>query len=153
MANTYTQLYVQLVFAVKYRQNLISEKHREAIEKYICGIVNTKKSKPLAIYCNPDHIHILIGWHPSTSLSDLVRDIKANSSKWINKKNWIRGHFCWQNGFGAFSYSKSQISRVAKYIHNQPIHHKKTSFKKEYFHLLKKFEVEYDEKYVFTWYE
>ncbi len=86
MANTYTQLYVQLVFAVKYRQNLISEKHREAIEKYICGIVNTKKSKPLAIYCNPDHIHILIGWHPSTSLSDLVRDIKANSSKWINKK-------------------------------------------------------------------
>ena len=153
MANTYTQLYVQLVFSVKHRQNLVSEKHREKIEKYICGIIRNKNSKPLAIYCNPDHIHILIGLHPTASISDLARDIKANSTKWINDNNWIRGRFSWQNGFGAFSYSKSQIDRVIKYILNQPIHHKKTSFKSEYLNLLKKFDIDYDEKYLFDWHE
>ena len=128
MANTYTQIYVQIVFAVKGRQNLISEKNREQLEKYICGIISNKKSKPIAIYCNPDHTHILIGLHPTISISEIARDIKTNSSKWINDKKWIVGKFRWQEGYGAFTYSKSQIDVVVKYILNQPIHHKKTSY-------------------------
>ncbi len=151
MANTYTQLYVHLIFAVKGRGNLISEKHREEIEKYICGIINNKNSKPIAIYCNPDHTHILFGIHPSISVSDLARDIKANSSKYINSKRWIIGKFNWQDGFGAFTYSKSQIDTVAKYIIHQHKHHKKKTFKEEYVELLEKFNVEYDEKYLFDW--
>ncbi|MBU1095523.1 MAG: IS200/IS605 family transposase [Bacteroidetes bacterium] len=153
MANTYTQLYMQIVFAVKGRQNLIAENHREELEKYICGIINNKKSKPLAIYCNPDHSHVLIGLHPSVSISDIARDIKANSSKFINEKNWIKGKFNWQDGFGAFTYSKSQIDTVVKYILNQPIHHKKKTFEEEYLEFLKHFEIEYDAKYLFDWYE
>ncbi len=151
MPNTYTQIYVQIVFAVQGRQNLISENNREKLEKYICGIVSNKKSKPLAIFCNPDHTHILIGLHPSVSISDMARDIKANSSKWINEQKMVLGKFNWQEGFGAFTYSKSQIDAVAKYILNQPEHHKKTSFKDEYIDFLKKFEIEYDEKYLFKW--
>lgn len=153
MANTYTQLYIQIVFAVKGKQNLISERIREPIEKYICGIIKNKKSKPLAIYCNPDHLHVLIGLHPSISVSDIGRDIKSNSSKWINKNKMIMGKFQWQEGFGAFSYSKSQIDNVVKYILNQPIHHKKTTFKEEYLLLLEKYEIEFDDKYLFDWLE
>ena len=151
MPNTYTQIYVQIVFAVKGRQNLISENIREKIEKYICGIISNKNSKPLAIYCNPDHIHILIGLDSSTSVSDIARDIKANSSKWINEQKMVSGKFNWQEGFGAFTYSKSQIDSVVKYILNQPVHHKTISFKDEYTDFLKKFEIEYDEKFLFNW--
>ena len=153
MANTYTQLYVQIVFAVQGRQNLITEKNREQLEKYICGIVSNKNSKPLAIYCNPDHTHILIGLHPSVSVSDMARDIKANSSKWINEKKWIRGKFNWQKGFGAFTYSKSHIDAVAKYILNQYEHHRKKSFREEYINFLKKFNIDYNDKYLFEYYE
>ena len=153
MANTYTQIYVQIIFAVQGRQNLIAEKNREQLEKYICGIVSNKNSKPLAIYCNPDHTHILIGLHPSVSVSDMARDIKANSSKWINEKKWIRGKFRWQEGFGAFTYSKSHIDAVVKYILNQPVHHKKKTFREEYVDFLKKFNVDYNEKYLFEYYE
>ncbi len=151
MSNTYTQIYVQIVFAVQGRQNLISERYRIKLEKYICGIISNKKSKPLAIYCNPDHTHILIGLHPSISISDMVRDIKANSSKWINEQKWIVGKFNWQEGFGAFTYSKSQINAVVKYILNQPQHHKKASFKEEYLKILKKFDIDYNETYLFDW--
>lgn len=151
MANTYTQIYVQIVFAVKGRQNLIVEKYREAVEKYICGIIKNDHSKPLAIYCNPDHVHVLIGLHPSFSISDMARNIKANSSKWINEQNIIQGLFQWQEGYGAFSYSKSQIDAVCKYILNQPNHHHNKSFREEYLFLLQKYEIEYDEKYVFEW--
>ena len=153
MANTYTQLYVQIVFAVLHRENLIAERNREEIEKYICGIISNKKSKPLAIYCNPDHVHVLIGLHPTASVSELTRDIKAGSSKFINEKKWLRGKFNWQDGFGAFTYSKSQIDVVVKYILNQPIHHRNRTFEDEYLSLLKKYEVEYDDRYVFEWYE
>lgn len=153
MANTYTQIYVQIVFAVKGRQNLISENIREKVEKYICGIVSNKKSKPIAIYCNPDHLHILIGLHPTISVSDMARDIKANSSKWINEHNLIQGKFAWQEGFGAFTYSKSQIDTVVKYIMNQPEHHKKTTFRDEYIQFLKNFEIDYNEKYLYEWIE
>lgn len=153
MANTYTQIYVQIVFAVKGRQNLITENLREKVEKYMCGIVSNKKSKPLAIYCNPDHTHILIGLHPSVSVSDMARDIKANSSKWINENKWILGKFSWQEGFGAFTYSKSQIDNVVKYILNQQERHRKRIFKEEYLDFLKKFNVDYNEKYLFEYYE
>jgi REP element-mobilizing transposase RayT len=129
MANTYSQIYIQIIFAVQGRRNLVSEKNRPALEKYICGIISNKKSKPIAIYCNPDHIHILIGLNLATSISDIVREIKANSSKWINDQKWILGKFTWQVGFGAFSYSKSQIDAVVKYIIKQPEHHKKKTFK------------------------
>lgn len=149
MANTYTQILVQIVFAVKGRQNLISEKHRESIEKYICGIVTNKKSKPLAIFCNPDHCHILIGLHPSVSISEMARDIKANSSKWMNENKWVMGKFVWQEGYGAFTYSRSQLNQVVQYIRNQPEHHRKKSFREEYMEFLEKFEIEYDDKYLF----
>ena len=149
MPHTYTQIYVQIVFAVQNRQNLVTEKYREKLEKYICGIVSNKKSKTLAIFCNPDHTHILIGLHPCISISDITGDIKSNSSKWINNNKWVLGKFNWQEGFGAFTYSKSQIHSVVKYILNQPEHHKKTTFKDEYIDFLKKFEIKYDEKYLF----
>ena len=153
MGNTYTQIIVQIIFAVHGRQNLVSEKYRIPLEKYICGIVSIKKSKPLAIYCNPDHAHILIGLHPSTSISDMTRDIKSNSTKWINDQKWFNGKFSWQEGFGAFTYSKSQIDVVIKYILNQKEHHKKKTFKEEYKDFLEKFEIEYNEKYLFKYYD
>ena len=153
MANTYTQLYVQIIFSVQGRANLIPEKHRDEIEKYICGIIRNNKSKALAIYCNPDHIHILIGIHPAMSVSDMARDIKSNSSQFISMKKWIMGKFNWQDGYGAFTYSKSLIDDVSKYILNQPEHHKKRSFKEEYLDILKKWDMEYDERYVFEWYD
>ena len=153
MANTYTQLYVQIIFAVKGRSNLVSAKHREELEKYICGIITNKRSKPLAIYCNPDHIHVLIGLHPALSISEITRDIKANSSKFINEKRWITGKFLWQDGFGAFTYAKSQLDKVIKYILNQPLHHKRQTFKEEYLEFLKKFKIQYSEQYLFEWYD
>ena len=153
MANTYTQMYVQIVFAVQGRHNLISENNRDELEKYICGIVLNKKSKPLAIYCNPDHLHVLIGLHPAIAVSDLTRDIKASSSTFINDKKGLPGKFHWQDGFGSFTYSRSQIDVVAKYILNQPNHHKKQSFREEYLGILKKLNIEYDDKYLFEWYE
>lgn len=153
MANTYTQMYVQIVFAVLGRANVIKEVHRIELEKYICGIISNNKCKPLTIFINPDHAHILIGLHPTISVSDLTRDVKASSSKFINDKKWILGKFSWQDGFGAFTYSKSQITDVAKYILNQPEHHKKITFKEEYLSILQKNHVEFDEKYLFEWYD
>ncbi|MFK7799198.1 MAG: IS200/IS605 family transposase [Aureispira sp.] len=151
MANTYTQLYIQIVFAVKGRQNLIREPIRAKVEKYICGVISNNKSKPIAIYCNPDHLHVLIGLNPNTSISDITKAIKANSSKWINEQKWISGKFSWQEGFGAFSYAKSQIDAVVKYILNQPEHHRKKNFREEYLNFLHKFEVDYKEQYLFDW--
>jgi len=152
MANTYTQLYIQFVFTVKGRQNFILEQFREELEKVMCGIVKNNKCKTYAIYCNPDHTHIFIGMHPDISPSKLMEQVKSGSSKWINEKKFIRGHFSWQKGFGAFTYSRSHIDRVVNYVLNQPQHHKKQSFKDEYLLLLKKFDIEYDTKYVFEWY-
>jgi len=151
MANTYTQIYIQIVFAVKHRDYVITEKFRTKLEKYICGIVSNNNSKPIAIYCNPDHTHILIGLNPDISISDMARDIKANSSKWINENNFIKGKFSWQSGYGAFSYSKSQIDNVAKYILNQEEHHKKKSFKDEYLNILKNQDIKYNDEYLFEW--
>ena len=153
MPNTYTQIHIHLIFAVKSRKNLIYENHRIELEKYICGIISNKKCKILAIYCNPDHTHILIGMNPTISISDLTRDIKANSSKFINEQRWIPLRFNWQEGFGAFAHSKSQVEKVIEYILNQPKHHKISSFRKEYLSILKKFEIDFNEKYLFEWYD
>lgn len=149
MANTYTQIYIQVVFAVKGRQNLIPNIHKDELYKYITGIIRNKGQKLIAINGMSDHIHILIGLKPDMMLSDLVRDIKANSSKFINDKKWFRGKFNWQQGFGAFSYSHSQINSVVTYITNQEKHHSKSTFKEEYKKLLEKFIVEYEDKYLF----
>lgn len=153
MANTYTQMYLQIIFAVQGRDNVIKEKFRDELEKYMCGIITNNKSKPLAIYCNPDHTHILIGLHPTISVSTLTGDVKAGSSKWINERRLVSGKFNWQDGYGAFTYSKSQIDDVTKYILNQPEHHKKKTFKEEYLSILKKLEIKYDETYLFEWIE
>ena len=151
MANTFTQIYVQIVFIVQGRQNLIKNEHKEELHKYITGIINKKNQKVFAINCMPDHTHIFIGLKPNIALSDLVRDIKNNSSTFINKKKWIPGKFKWQRGFGAFSYSQSQIDAVVKYIQNQEQHHAHKSFREEYLEFLKKFSIEFDEKYIFDW--
>ena len=153
MANTYTQLYIQFVFAVQGRKNLIKETFRDEIEKVICGIITNQKCKTYAIYCNPDHTNVFVGMHPTMSPSKLMEHVKSGSSKWLNEKKYIPTQFHWQNGFGAFTYSKSHIDNVVKYIINQPEHHKKQTFKNEYLLLLKKFEIEYDPKYLFEWYD
>lgn len=153
MANTYTQILVQIVFVVQGRKNLISESIREPLEKYMCGIVSGKDSKPLAVYCNPDHTHILVGLHPAVSISDMARDIKSDSSKWMKANRMVSGNFSWQVGYGAFSYSRSQLDTIVKYILNQPIHHRTISFKEEYLELLKQFEIEFDDHYLFEWIE
>lgn len=149
MANTYTQIYIQVIFAVSGRHGLISNEHKEEIYKFITGIVRNKKQKLIAINGVPDHIHMLVGLKPDMSLSDLVKDVKANSSRFINERRWLRGKFAWQEGFGAFSYSHSQLGAVIRYIQNQEQHHRRRSFKEEYVGLLKKFEIEYDPRYVF----
>lgn len=149
MANTYTQIHIQAIFAVKKRTGLIQKEWKDELYKYITGIVQNYNHKLLAINGMPDHIHIFFGMRPTQSLSDLMQDIKGSSSKWINEKKFIRDKFEWQEGYGAFSYSKSQSSRVISYIQNQEIHHRKMNFIDEYKMFLKKFEIEYDERYVF----
>lgn len=151
MANTYTQLYVHIIFAVKGRQNLVFKENKEELKKYISGIVRNMKQKLIAIEIMPDHVHILIGFKPNISLSDLVRDIKNNSSKFINEKDWVAGHFSWQTGFGAFTYSHSQLNSIIGYINNQEKHHNNISFKEEYLDVLKKFNVQFNNEYLFEW--
>jgi REP element-mobilizing transposase RayT len=151
MPNTYSQIYVQIVFAVKVRQSLIPVQNREELHKFITGIVQNRQQKLLSIFCIPNHTHIFIGLQPSIAISDLVRDIKAGSSKFINDSGWLKSKFNWQEGFGAFSYSKSQIDTVVRYILNQEAHHKRQTFKEEYLDFLKKFEVDYDDRYLFEW--
>jgi len=149
VANTYTQIYIQVVFAVEGRQNLIAPEHNDELQKFITGIVSGQKQKLIAINNMPDHLHLLVGLRPDSSLSDLVRDVKAGSSKFINEKHWVAGRFSWQEGFGAFSYSRSQLGAVIRYIENQQKHHAKKSFHEEYIELLEKFNVDYDKKYIF----
>lgn len=149
MANTYTQIYIHIVFAVKGRQNLISKDWKDEIYKYITGIISNESQKLIAINGMSDHIHILVGLKPDKSLSDLVRDVKANSSRFINERNWINGKFEWQTGFGAFSYNHSQLTNVINYIKNQEEHHKKKTFKEEYVEFLKSFDVDYKNEYIF----
>lgn len=150
MANTYTQLYFHIVFAVKGRQNHISKTWKDELYKYISGIISNKNQKLMIINGMPDHIHLLIGTKPNCNLSDLVRDIKANSSKWINEKHFVNGKFEWQTGFGAFTLGQSQISKIVNYIKNQEGHHSKKTFREEYIDFLKAYQIDFKNEYLFT---
>ena len=149
MVNTYTKLYVHIVFSVKGRQFLISKQHKETLHQYITRIITNKKQTVIRINSMSDHIHILVGLTPDISVSDLVRDIKSNSSKFINSNGWVVGRFEWQSGFAAFTYSESQLDTVVNYIKNQEEHHSRMTFNEEYLALLKRFNVDYNPKYVF----
>jgi len=149
MANTYSQIYFQIVFAVESRQTLIDPGHNDELQKYITGIVSAQRQKLIVINNMPDHVHLLIGCRPDSALSDLVGDIKSGSTNFINRSRWVRGRFNWQEGFGAFSYSRSQLDAVVSYIKNQQRHHRSRSFRDEYVQLLDKFDVPYDERYIF----
>ncbi|MDD3877177.1 MAG: IS200/IS605 family transposase [Bacteroidales bacterium] len=151
MADTYSQIYIQVVFAVRNREALINPLWEEELFKYITGIVQNKGQKMIAINGVSDHIHFLIGMKPSCCLSDLVREVKKSSNAFIKEKKFSRFNFEWQEGFGAFSYSHSQLSDVIKYIENQKKHHKKETFKYEYLAFLKAFEIEFKDEYLFEW--
>ena len=153
MANTYTQIYIQTVFAVQNRNAMIQSSFENELYKYISGIFRKQGQKLLAINGMPDHIHIFFGLEPDVRLSDLIRDVKSDSSGFINEKKLSKFKFNWQEGYGAFSYSKSQKPNVVRYIMNQKIHHKKYSFKKEYLDFLEKFDIPYNPKYVFDFFE
>ncbi len=149
MPGTFTQLYVQCIFAVKGRQKLLNKTWREDVFKYMAGILTNKGQKPIIINGVEDHVHLLIGLTSSVSISELIRDVKNNSSQFINNHNWVRGKFYWQEGFGAFTYSHSQLDMIYNYVKNQEEHHKVKSFKEKYLAFLNKFNVTYEEKYVF----
>jgi REP element-mobilizing transposase RayT len=151
MANSFTQLYVQMVFAVKNRESLIFGENKDKIEKYICGIASNIKCNPIKIYCNPDHLHFLVSIKPVVCIADAIRDIKASSSRFINENRLMKKRFEWQTGYGAFTYGQSQIHRVKQYIENQYYHHRKRNFQDEYVALLNAFEIDYDETYLFDW--
>ena len=148
MANTYTQLHIHAVFAVQNRLSLIQDQWQDELYKYISGIIDNNNHKLLQIGGMPDHVHVLFGMRPTQSVSDLMKDIKGSSSSWINKKHFVKGNFSWQEGYGAFSYGKSQIKDVVRYIENQKKHHEKRTFAYEYLEFLKLFEIEFDERYV-----
>jgi len=149
MANTYTQLYFHIVFAVKGRGNLIDKIWKDELYKYITGIISNKKQKLMIINGMPNHIHLIIGTKPNCNLSDLIRDIKANSSKWINEKKFVNGKFQWQSGFGAFTVSQSGLKQVIDYVKHQENHHRTKTFKEEYIEFLKAYEIDFDDQYIF----
>ncbi len=148
MSNTYTQIYIQIIFSVKGRNSLINPLWEEQLYKYITGIVQNKGQKMIAINGVSDHIHILICMKPNCCLSDLIREVKKSSNDFITENNLTKYKFNWQCGFGAFSYSHSQLDDVIKYIRKQKEHHRKKAFREEYLEFLKKFSIEYDEKYL-----
>ncbi len=149
MGNTYSQIYIQVVFAVQDRPNVIQKQHKEELHKYITGIVRDRDQKLLAIHCMPDHTHMLLGLRPSVALSDVVRDVKNGSTNFINRSGWVMGRFCWQEGFGAFSYGHSQLKGIINYIRDQEPHHVRSSFHEEYVRFLKRYEIEHDMRYLF----
>jgi len=153
MAGTYSQVYIQVVFAVKHRESLLSKPWREEVFKYISAIIKEKGSKSIIVNGVEDHIHCFIGLKPACSIADLVRDIKNNSSKFINERKFVNGKFQWQEGYGVFSYANSQVKSVFNYILNQEEHHEKSSFKEEYSNFLNEFEIEYKDEFLFDWLE
>ena len=153
MPGTFSQIYIQYVFAVKGRQNFIGKKFEEEVYKYISGIVTGKEQKSLAVNGMPDHVHVLVGLKPAMRISDLIRDVKNNSSNFINERGWLKQKFSWQDGYGAFSYSESNYSKVIDYIKNQKQHHAKRTFGQEYLSFLKNFNIPFEEKYLFEFYD
>jgi putative transposase len=149
MSNTYTQLYIHFIFAVKYRKATIQEEWEDRLQKYITGIVQKNGHKLLAINNMPDHLHLFVGLNPKQSISDLMRLVKGDSSEFINSEGFTKRKFHWQDGYGAFSNSRSHIDAVVKYILNQKKHHSKKTFRQEYLEILRDYAVEYEEKYIF----
>ncbi len=149
MPNTYTQIHIHFIFVVKYRLGLIDKSWRENLYKYITSIVQNKGHKMIIINGVADHVHLLLGMQPHETISDLMKDVKQSSSKWINENRLTTEKFEWQQGYAAFSYSKSQLPKVIEYIENQEVHHQKKTFRQEYIEFLTKFEVDYDEDYIF----
>lgn len=149
----FTQLYTHLIFAVKYRERLLRIEIRSEVFSYISGIITNRKHKSIIINGMSDHIHLLIGLNPNDKISDIVGTVKKSSATFINDKGWFSGKFQWQDGYGAFSYGKSQLDRVYNYVKNQENHHKKRTFRQEYIELLKKFEIQYEEKYLFDFFD
>jgi len=148
MANTFTQIYLHLVFAVQNRISLINAEWKVELYRYLIGIVQNNGHKLIAINGTANHLHLAVGYKPHQLIPDLLQDIKGNSSKWINERKFVRGKFKWQEGYGAFSFSHSHIERIVKYINNQEQHHKKQAFRQEYVELLKKYNLLFDEKYI-----
>lgn len=153
MANTYTQLFIQAVFAVKGRQAFVQEHYRDELQKYMTGVIQNEGHKLLSIYCMPDHTHLFVGLNPVIAISDMIQRVKTASTNFINDKRFIKPHFNWQKGFGAFSYSKKQVPDVINYILNQEAHHRKQTFKQEYLQFLETFDIEYNPKYLFEFYD
>ena len=154
MPNTYTQIYIQVIFATRGRDIKIKPEIRNEIEKYICGIFNNKKQKVLAIYANPDHIHIFFSYkNLQITIPELLKTVKIESTNFINDKKLCSGKFYWQEGYGAFSYAKSQKDKVVNYVLNQEKHHSKKSFKEEYLEMLTAFEIEFKNEYLFEFYD
>lgn len=153
VANTFSQIHIQTVFAVENRQSLIKPDFKEDLHKYITGIVRNQDQKLIAIDSMPDHLHILIGLKPAMALADLVREIKSDSTNFINEQKLVRGRFNWQEGYGAFSYGHSQLNTIIRYIQNQEKHHERKSFKDEYMTFLRKFDIAFDDEYVFKFIE
>ncbi len=151
MAGTYSQIYLQFVIAVKGRENLLHKNWKNKLFQYMSGIITNKGHKSIIVNGVSDHVHLFVGLKPANSVSDLIRDVKNNSTNFINKKGFVRGKFCWQDGYGVFSYSQSHIEKVYNYIKNQEVHHAKKSFKEEYINLLKNFQIKYNEKHLFDW--
>ena len=149
MPNTYTQIHIQFVFAVKYRLALIATPWQDELHQYITGIIQNKSHKMLSINSMPDHLHMLIGFRPDANMSQLIQVVKSESSQWINDNHLSPGKFSWQEGFGAFSYSKSHVPNVILYIQNQEAHHRKQTFREEYISFLEAFEIDFDERYIF----
>jgi REP element-mobilizing transposase RayT len=153
MANTYTQINIHAIFSIKGRENIITRNFREDLFKYISGILNQNNQYSLAVNGYKDHVHLFFELHPTKALADIIRIVKTNSSKWINENSFVKGKFSWQEGYGAFSYARSQRDDVIKYIMNQEKHHEKRTFREEYYDLLKKFQIEFNDHYVFEFYD
>ncbi len=149
MPNTYSQLHIQFVFAVQKRKALIHDRWRDSLHQYITGIIQNNGHKVLQVNSMPDHLHLLAGMRPLESCSDLMKKVKGGSSYWINENNFCEEEFSWQSGFGAFSYCKSHVPELIRYIQNQQTHHKTESFTDEYKRLLDEFDIVYDERYIF----
>mgnify|MGYP005861613417 CR=1 FL=1 len=153
MANTFSQIYLQFVFAVQNRKSMIPKEKKEELHKYMTALVQRRTAKMIAVHCMPDHTHLFVGYKPGYLISDFIKEIKVESNEFINDKMWTKGRFKWQEGYGVFSYSHSHIDRVAKYVLNQEKHHKKRTFRDEYLDLLTKFNIPYDEKYMFNFFD
>ena len=153
MANTFSQIYLQFVFAVRNRHYLIPKEHKEELHKYFTGLVRNRNAKMLAVNCMPDHTHLFLGFRPNIFIPDFVKELKVETNEFIMSKKWVKGKFNWQEGYGVFSYSHSHITNVINYIQNQEIKHKRITFKEEYLQLLKRFQIDFEEKYFFDFFE